>query len=118
GDIGNGGQIVVTAPVAKWLEAQAELNTSWSQEHPFVVKDMGKSRRVIAKELMVLTAGVYRITDLKIDLGIADVMPLSLRERSAHFGSIANLHSRMSYEPTESMRYGLVRSPREVAIFV
>ncbi|EQC40114.1 hypothetical protein SDRG_02767 [Saprolegnia diclina VS20] len=101
-DVGHGGQIVVTAPIAKWLETEASKNSRWAQDHAFAVQDMG----------------VYRISDLKIDLGIAEVVPAALRERSAHFGSIANLQSRTSYEPSESMRYGLVRSPREVAIFV
>ncbi|OQS00500.1 hypothetical protein ACHHYP_03423, partial [Achlya hypogyna] len=95
-DLGNGGQIVVTAPIAKWLEAQELAHTMWSDDHPFLVQDLG----------------VYRVADLKIDLGIAEVLPLSLKDRRMHFGPIANIQSRKSYTRHDSTAYGLVGSPR------
>ncbi|EQC40115.1 hypothetical protein SDRG_02768 [Saprolegnia diclina VS20] len=96
-DLGNGGQIVVTTPIAKWLESQALADTEWSNANPFVVQDLG----------------VYRVADLKIDLGLAEVLPLALKDRRAHFQSIANVQSRKSYTRHDSTAYGLVGSPRD-----
>jgi hypothetical protein len=40
-DLSHGGQIVVTAPVVKWLQEQQKLTSAWCQEHPFCIQDLG-----------------------------------------------------------------------------
>ncbi|ETV81687.1 hypothetical protein, variant 4 [Aphanomyces astaci] len=75
-DIGHGGQIIVTAPIVRWLRANVLNATPWAKAHP----------------LVLLELGVYRIEDLKIDLGIAQVVPLDLRARAGMFPPLENLN--------------------------
>ncbi|OQS07370.1 hypothetical protein THRCLA_00624 [Thraustotheca clavata] len=95
GEIGNGGQIIVTAPVLEWLMKQSHFNTKFYQEYPFVYRDLG----------------VYNIVDLKIHLAIAEILPVALKSRQDHFHSIPNLTSHLLYERHDSTAYDLLRTP-------
>ncbi|KAG9408743.1 PH domain leucine-rich repeat-containing protein phosphatase 2 [Aphanomyces cochlioides] len=97
-DLGHGGQIVVTAPVAKWLQKAQRTNDPWTEEHPLVMRELG----------------VYRVKDLKIDLGVAYVVPYNLRERIAYFTPLANVKDADEYTRRSSTTYDLLISPKDV----
>ncbi len=59
---------------------------------------------------MCLCIGIYRVTDVKIDLGLASVAPLSLNDRL--FPRIANTRNRMEYARSESTAYDLLLTPQ------
>ncbi|KAF0689549.1 Aste57867_19006 [Aphanomyces stellatus] len=99
-DIGHGGQIIMTAPVVRWLRTNILNNSSWAQAHPTVVQELG----------------VYRVSDLKIDLGIAQVVPLSLRERIELFPPLLKLEAPLDYARRMSNNYDLLISPKEYAV--
>ncbi|RHY17696.1 hypothetical protein DYB32_010480, partial [Aphanomyces invadans] len=40
-EIGCGGQIVVTAPIVRWLRANRTNNTPWAKAHPLVLRELG-----------------------------------------------------------------------------
>ncbi|KAF0696040.1 Aste57867_13179 [Aphanomyces stellatus] len=98
--IGHGGQIIVTAPVVRWLQSNILNNTPWAQAHPTVLQELG----------------VYHIDDLKIDLGIAHIVPVSLNERVALFAPLDEGISTRSFVAanfTGSNNYELLISPRQ-----
>ncbi|KAF0689547.1 Aste57867_19004 [Aphanomyces stellatus] len=98
-DIGHGGQIVVTAPVVRWLRANLENNTIWAESNPCLVQELG----------------VYHIDDLKIDLGLAHVVPMSLKERVDLFAPLEDVTSRRSFlaaSRASSNYYELLISPK------
>ncbi|KAF0713772.1 Aste57867_4217 [Aphanomyces stellatus] len=100
-DIGHGGQIIVTAPIVRWLRSNILNNTPWAKAHPTVLQEL---------------EGVYRIDDLKIDLGIAHIVPVSLKERVDLFPPLDEVASRRSFvadNHTGSNYYELLISPRQ-----
>ncbi|KAG9406485.1 PH domain leucine-rich repeat-containing protein phosphatase 2 [Aphanomyces cochlioides] len=96
-DLGQGGQIIVTAPIVRWLRANMSKNTAWAKAHPIVMQELG----------------VYRVADLKIDLGIAQVVPLSLAERIDMLPPLSRIQRTISYAPRLSNNYDLLISPKE-----
>ncbi|EQC40117.1 hypothetical protein, variant [Saprolegnia diclina VS20] len=96
-DLGSGGQIIVTARVARFLRDKIESQDGWWHENPCLMQDLG----------------VYRINDLKIDLGIAEVVPLALKDRARLFPEIGNVRSRKSYRRHDSTAYDLLMSPAD-----
>ncbi|KAF0684414.1 Aste57867_23609 [Aphanomyces stellatus] len=99
-NIGHGGQIVVTAPIVRWLRANLDNNTPWAEANPCLVQELG----------------VFHIDDLNIDLGIAHVVPKALAERVAIFSPFDEAISRQSFLATASLGssnyYELLNSPR------
>ncbi|CAK4234833.1 unnamed protein product [Aphanomyces euteiches] len=95
-DLGHGGQIIVTAPVLRWLRQNMESNSTWAIEHPCVFHELG----------------VYHISDLKIDLGIAHIVPMSLKERADIFGPIDSIQRTVGYTGRLSNNYELLFSPK------
>ncbi|ETV64037.1 hypothetical protein H257_19021 [Aphanomyces astaci] len=93
-DIGCGGQIIVTAPIVRWLRANVMNATPWAKAHPMVWHELG----------------VYHIEDLKINLGIAQVVPMSLQERVRLFPLPKNVQSCHFRVPGSN--YSLLISPR------
>ncbi|RHY84783.1 hypothetical protein DYB35_014104 [Aphanomyces astaci] len=93
-DIGCGGQIIVTAPIVRWLRANVMNATPWAKAHPMVWHELG----------------VYHIEDLKINLGIAQVVPMSLQERVRLFPPPKNVQSCHFRVPGSN--YSLLISPR------
>ncbi|KAF0716198.1 hypothetical protein As57867_002960, partial [Aphanomyces stellatus] len=99
-DIGHGGQIIVTVPVVRWLQSNVLNNTLWAQVHPMVMQELG----------------VHHIDDLNIDLGIAHIVPVSLKERVALFAPLDEVVSRRSFiaaNYTGSNYYELLHSPHQ-----
>ncbi|ETV81685.1 hypothetical protein, variant 2 [Aphanomyces astaci] len=39
--IGRGGQIIVTAPIVRWLRASTANNAAWTKTHPIVLQELG-----------------------------------------------------------------------------
>ncbi|CAK4207619.1 unnamed protein product [Aphanomyces euteiches] len=97
-DLGHGGQIVVTAPVAKWLQKAQRTYDPWTEKHPLVMRELG----------------VYRVKDLKIDLGVAYIVPYNLRERIAYFTPLPNVKDADEYMRRSSTTYDLLISPKDV----
>ncbi|RHY34845.1 hypothetical protein DYB32_000639 [Aphanomyces invadans] len=87
-DIGHGGQIIVTAPIVQWLRSIA----------------MASDGRVMP--------GVYHIEDLKIDLGLAQVVPLDLQPRLAMFPPLENVERPIEFTSRPSNNYELLISPK------
>ncbi|ETV96399.1 hypothetical protein H310_10552 [Aphanomyces invadans] len=92
-EIGCGGQIVVTAPIVRWLRANLTNNTPWAKAHPLVLRELG----------------VYHIDDLSIDLGIAQLVPADLADRLPMFPPLDNVRS--GYVRPPGTNYSLLISP-------
>ncbi|RHZ24894.1 hypothetical protein DYB37_013603, partial [Aphanomyces astaci] len=95
--IGRGGQIIVTAPIVRWLRASTANNAAWTKTHPIVLQELG----------------VHRVPDLKIDLGIAQVLPVSLKGRLALIPPPSKVQTMLTYCPRLSNNYDLLISPME-----
>ncbi|ETV81690.1 hypothetical protein H257_05299 [Aphanomyces astaci] len=96
-DIGCGGQIIITAPIVRWLRINLAQRTEWAKAHSCLYYDMG----------------VHRIQDLKIDLGIAQVVPLSLHERVGMFPPRSSTVRFDSPRCPETSHYSLLISPHQ-----
>ncbi len=59
-----------------------------------------------------LNVGVYHIEDLKIDLGIAQVVPMDVVERMAMFPPLENIHGGRALR-LPGNNYSLLISPHE-----
>ncbi|RHZ22487.1 hypothetical protein DYB26_007688 [Aphanomyces astaci] len=90
-DIGCGGQIIITAPIVRWLRINLAQRTEWAKAH----------------------LCVHRIHDLKIDLGIAQVVPLSLHERVGMFPPRSSTVRFDSPRCPETSHYSLLISPHQ-----
>ncbi|KAF0700540.1 Aste57867_8947 [Aphanomyces stellatus] len=97
-DLGHGGQIVITAPVAKWLREAQASQSEWAETHPCIMRELG----------------VYRVKDLKIDLGVAYIVPHSLRDRIRFFTPLDNVEDKDEYTRRSSTAYDLLISPKDV----
>ncbi|ETV96401.1 hypothetical protein, variant [Aphanomyces invadans] len=98
-DIGHGGQIIVTAPIVQWVRANVMNGTAWAKAHRLVLQELG----------------VHRVADLKIDLGIAQVVPASLTGRLALIPPPSKVQTMLTYCPRLSNNYDLLISPKETA---
>ncbi|CAK4089897.1 unnamed protein product [Aphanomyces euteiches] len=64
--------------------------------------------------LVMRELGVYRVKDLKIDLGVAYIVPYNLRERIAYFTPLPNVKDADEYMRRSSTTYDLLISPKDV----
>ncbi|RLO08806.1 hypothetical protein DYB28_012411, partial [Aphanomyces astaci] len=93
-DIGCGGQIIITAPIVRWLRINLAQRTEWAKAHPCFYLDMG----------------VHHIEDLRIDLGIAQLVPMDLMERVGMFPPLRS-RGRLDTSRTAENHYSLLISP-------
>ncbi|RHY15793.1 hypothetical protein DYB32_010720 [Aphanomyces invadans] len=93
-DIGCGGQIIVTAPIVRWVRANQKNGTPWATAHPLELRELG----------------VHRIEDLDIVVGIAQVVPLELVDRFNIFPPLGIVEGRRARVPATN--YSLLISPQ------